>query len=391
LQAGVPDLFDPAIDESFGPAPGEFIDASLLDPGVQTVPPPAAPVPDAPGIPAEAFQVPKASTPVWTTRPAEPERSRGWMFAILFVLVLAAGAGAAWQLGYADDLIALGAPYLGQSEELGEEPSQVAEQVAVPTPQPEEPSAQAQPEAEMVAAAEAEPSEAAVEPAPDEEAPIEAADPGIVKFEVLSRPSGAFVSVNGKAAGRTPLELEYEVGTTLSLFSKARGHLARRQKVTVGANQEPVNLWLAPLPYVVQVVTNPAGARASAVGGGEASTPGALQFKSMPRSRKIVVSKDGYKTASKSVTRADFVEETRRMAATITLTLQKDGATAPAPSITEEAAAPPPSEVEADAEPPAEPSPSEAKAEPAAAPEAVEETAAEVIVAPSETTAADAP
>jgi hypothetical protein len=111
----------------------------------------------------------------------------------------------------------------------------------------------------------------------------------------------------------------------------------------------------------------------------------------MPWSRKIVVSKDGYKTASKSVTRADFVEETRRMAATITLTLQKDGATAPAPSITEEAAAPPPSEVEADAEPPAEPSPSEAKAEPAAAPEAVEETDAEVIVAPSETTAADAP
>jgi PEGA domain len=210
----------------------------------------------------------------------------------------------------------------------------------------------------------------------------------VVKFQVLSHPSGAFVSVNGKGVGRAPLELEYEAGTKLSLFSKVRGHLARRRKVTVGTEQEAVNLWLAPLPYVVQVVTNPAGARASSVGGGEATTPGALQFKSMPGSRKIVVSKDGYKTASKSLTRADFTEETRRMAATVTLTLQKDGAAEPAPAATEAEppVEPPPSELKAEAEPPAEPPPSEGKAEPTAPPKAVEE-----IPAPSETTAADAP
>ena len=38
-----------------------------------------------------------------------------WMFVLLFVLALAGGAGAAWQLGFADDLIALAAPYLGES------------------------------------------------------------------------------------------------------------------------------------------------------------------------------------------------------------------------------------------------------------------------------------
>jgi len=378
LQNAVPDLFGPAVGESFGPAPGEFIDASLLDPGVPTVPPPANPVPQAPGIPAEAFKVPTAATPAWTTRPAEPERSRTWMFVLLFVLVLAGGAGAAWQLGFADDLIALAAPYLGESKEPIEVTSQVVQPIAVPAPQPEEPSAGAEPGEETNTAAEAEPSTA-------EAAPAEAVATGMVKFQVLSRPSGAFVSVNGKGAGRTPLDLEYEVGTKLSLFSKARGHLARRQRITVGAGQEPVSLWLAPLPYVVQVVSNPAGARASAVGGGEATTPGALRFKSMPASRNIVISKDGYKTANTSVTRDDFVEETRRMVATINVTLQADGDAAPtqaAPSV--EASTAPPTEVKAEA--PVEPPPSEEKAEPAPAPEAVEETPA-----PSETSAADAP
>jgi hypothetical protein len=121
------------------------------------------------------------------------------------------------------------------------------------------------------------------------------------------------------------------------------------------------------------------------VGGGEATTPGALQFKSMPASRNIVISKDGYKTANNSVTRADFVEETRRMVATINVVLQADGAAAPtqvAPTV--EAPTAPPTEVKAEAS--AEPPPSEEKAEPAPAPEAVEETPA-----PSETSAADAP
>jgi uncharacterized protein (TIGR02266 family) len=383
LRSAVPDLFGPAVAESFGPAPGEFIDASLLDPAVATVPPPAKPMPEAPGIPAEAFQVPKAATPAWTTRPTPQKKGpRVWMFLLVFMLVLAGGAGAAWQLGYADDLMALAAPYLGQSEEVVAAPSRGAQPVAVPTPQPEEPSGAAQADEEVIAAEDAEPAEAAAEAAP-----VEAAATGMVKFQVLSRPSGAFVSVGGKGVGRTPLELEYEVGSKVSFFSKARGYLARRHQITVGADQGPVNLWLAPLPYVVQVVTNPAGATASAVGGGQASTPGSLQFKSMSGSRTIVVSKDGYTTVSTSVSRADFVEETRRMAASVNVTLQKDGPAesaqaAPSP----EPVTPPPTEVKVEAEPPVEPPPTEAKAEPTAAPEAVEETPA-----PSETTAADAP
>jgi uncharacterized protein (TIGR02266 family) len=386
LESGVPDLFGPAAAQSFGPAPGEFIDASLLDPAVPTVPP-GAPVPDAPGIPAEAFKVPRAAEPVWTTRPTPKKKaSRGWIVLLLFVLCLAGGAVVAWQLGFATELMDLAAPYLGQTEKTVDAP-RVVQPVAVPAaePEPKDTDAEAPPAEEPVAADEAQPSEQA-EP---KVAPVAAQDAGIVKFQVVSRPTGAFVSVNGKGAGRTPLELEYEVGTKLSLFSKARGYLARRQLITVEVDQAPVKLVLSPLPYVVQVVTNPAGARASAVGGGEVTTPGELQFRSMPASRSIVVSKDGYKTASKSVRRGDFVEETRRMSATINVTLQKDGAAepteaapstetvAPAPAPTE----PPPSDVKAQAQ--------EEEAMPPAEPDPVDEAGAEP--APSETTADDAP
>jgi uncharacterized protein (TIGR02266 family) len=393
LRGAVPDLFGPGVGDSFGPAPGEFIDASLLDPAVQTVPPPAGgtpSVPEAPGIPAEAFQLPQASTPAWTTRPT-PQKTRpsAWIFAVGFALLLGAAGGAAWQLGYADDVMKLAAPYLGQSAEPIAQPSPDVVPLVVPTPAPEEASAEAQPEDTIAEAAE--PDDSEVEPevvAAAEPEAAAAAETGTVKFQVVSRPSGAFVSVDGKGVGRTPLELEYEVGQTISFFSKARGYLARRHKIRVGAEQARVNLWLAPLPYVVQVVTSPVGARASAVGGGETNTPGSLQFKTMPASRSIVISKDGYKTTSQSVSRTDFTEETRRMAATLNVTLQKDGSAA---------AAPPSTEVEDQPEPPAaEPTPTEAKAEPEPPidpPEAVE-AAPEEAAAPSETsetTDADAP
>ncbi len=383
LNDAVPDLFASAAGDSLGPVSGEPIRARLLDPAAPGVPPPGAPVPDAPGIPAEAFKVPQAPEPVWTMRPTpEKPRSRGWMLSLLFVLFLAAGALAAWQLGLMDGWM----------------------DPAAPTAQPEQASVEPQPVKKAVAVVEVEPVQAA-EPAVNVEdtevAPVEVAEISIVKFEVLSRPVGAMVSVDGKSVGRTPLELEYEAGAKLSLFSKARGYLPRRQRITVQADQAPVKLWLAPLPYVVQVITNPAGASASAVGGGQVATPGALRFKSMPGPREIVVSMDGYKTATRSVARDDFTEETRRMAATVNVTLQKDGAAEPAQAASStEAVTPPPNEVKAKAEPSAEPSvepsagpsveppPAEPPAEPPPAPKAVETPPTS---APSETTPADAP
>jgi hypothetical protein len=155
----------------------------------------------------------------------------------------------------------------------------------------------------------------------------------MVKFQVLSVPTGAFVSVDGKNVGRTPLELEHAAGTQISLLSRARGYSPRKQQLTVQAKQSPVKLVLAPLPYVVQVVTEPAGARATAVGGGEVTTPGELRFKSIPGTRQIVISKEGYKTITKSVALSSFAEEGGRMATAISITLEKEPALEPAQAV----------------------------------------------------------
>jgi len=372
LESAVPDLFSSGAVDSFGPAPGEFLDPRLLDPAVETVPPPPGSVPEAPGIPAEAFTVSQASEPVWTTRPTPPKQARpGLVILLVSALLLGAGAVAIWQLGLTDDLMELAAPYLGQGEAV-----ESSARVVTPAVTPKEPSADSSPaEAATeptaqngeVGADEAKPGEASEPTA--QAAPSNVADAGMVKFEVVSQPSGAFVSVDGKRAGRTPVEIEHAVGATLSIYSKARGHLGRRQRVTVGTDQEAVSFTFVPLPYVVQVVTSPAGAQASAVGGGAVVTPGELQFRTMPRSRTIVVTMVGYEPANATVRRASFVEETRRMVASVNLALQKEGA---APAV--EASAPEPAE---------EPAPSEEKTN--------AEPVAEPAPAPSETDAADAP
>jgi hypothetical protein len=323
LEQAVPDLFGP---DSFGPAPGELIDVSLLDPAVATVPPkasalPRGAVPEVAGLPSEAFKVPQAP-PAVRTMPTEVEKkSRVGMLLVLFVLFLATAGVAVWQLGLAEQLIGLAAPYLGVSEEPVGTPARVLQ--AAPKPVD---SAEAEPVAQRPAGEEgAADTTTLAEEADQAAAAPKASEAGLVKLNVVSIPNGAFVSVNGKGAGRTPLSLEYEAGTKLSFFSKARGFLARRQQVTVEADKPEVRLILSPLPYVVEVVTDPVGARASAVGGGQVTTPGELTFRSMPSSRQIVISKDGYNTVTKSVSRSSFVEEKARMATSIRVTLSEEG------------------------------------------------------------------
>ena len=378
LEQAVPDLFGP---DSFGPAPGELIDASLLDPGVVTIPPkasalPRGAVPEASGIASELFQVPQAPAPVGTHPQTDAKKkSRVGRLLFLFVLLLATAALAAWQLGLTDGLVDLVAPYLGTSVEPASAPALVAQ----PAPSAAKAVA-AKPLAEPSADEEVAVQEAAVEqPAPKVAAVPAATANGLVKLKVESIPVGAFVSVDGKGAGRTPLTLEYEAGTKLTLFSKARGFSARRQQITVDAREPKVKLVLSPLPYVVEVVTDPVGATASSVGGGQVTTPGELEFRTIPGSRKIVIEKDGYTTVTKTVARSSFVEEKARMAASVRVTLSRDSVKA----------APPLAEPSPSAEPAAEKPgtnmepPPEAKAEPVAEPEPVEEAPA-----PSEPAAA---
>ena len=364
LETEVPDLFGP---DSFGPAPGEVIDASLLDPGVVTVPPkasslPRSAMPQSAGIPSEAFQVPQAPAPVGTQPPpvGESKGSRTGLLVMFFLLLLVGGGVAAWQLGFLELVLKAIPSFIGSTEApvVKAPPVVSAKPTPAAPPVEEEPTERAE-EADEGTGLEGAEVAADAEPAPAED--------GVVKLRVVSVPSGAFVSVNGKGVGRTPLDLEHETGTKLSLFANARGFLPRRQQVMVDATEREVKLVLSPLPYLVEVVTDPPGARASAVGGGEITTPGTLKFRSMPRSRKIVVSKEGYETASTSISRTSFVEEKSKMTSSVSLTLAKqaDTSAAEAPEPSAPAASAEPEAVEEPPGPAAAPEPVAAPSEPA--------------------------
>ena len=327
LEYVVPDLFESTDMDSFGPAPGEHIDPRLLDPAVATVPPRAANVPDPVSDRGELFKVPKAAPPVDDpVRAIERQRTRGWLALLLLVLLSFAAAVAGLRLGLLDSFIDRWVPDLS----VADTPAGVSSFIAEPSmPMASEdgasrvPGAQQDAPSQPVAAEQAEPVAQAA--APQEAESVQAPPAATAKLKVISVPTGAFISVNGKAAGRTPLELEHAVGTELSIFSKARGFLARREKVVVQAGQEPVKLVLLPLPYVIEVATDPPGARVEVSDAGELVSPGKLDIGVASSSRSVVISKDGYKTVTKSVSRASFVEEPRRMKAAISVTLEPEG------------------------------------------------------------------
>ena len=322
LETEVPDLFGPDIANSFGPpgglepAPGEFLDSSLLDPAVPTVPPPAG-VPSGPGIPVEAFKAPTERAPanpfVAEDAPAASKPSGGSrfgsraVFGVLAVLVLVGGAIAAWQLGVGEQLSELAAPYIGDEIEVVEE-TPTPSLAPTPVPEPEPTDAEAQAEAE-----------AAEEPSA---ADTEVEQPaGLIKVIVRSRPARAFLSVDGKPMGRTPTTLHLQAGAEVTLAARARGYLPKTQKLTVEPDAGAITLALPTLPYFVEIESTPSGARATAVGGGEITTPGQMRFKSMINPRSIVISKDGFETVTKTVNRREFREETRRMVTSIRVTL----------------------------------------------------------------------
>ncbi|MDH3656480.1 MAG: TIGR02266 family protein, partial [Myxococcales bacterium] len=247
LETEVPDLFGPNMAESFGPsgslepAPGEFIDPSLLDPAVQTVPPPAG-VPKGIGIPVEAFRLPTEPVPGGSiAAPKRPVkgglRGSSWLFLVIILLAVAGAGVAGWQFGIVERLEELAAPYIGSEIEVFVEAPDVAQPVAQEgdpvVVQEEDPVEEADPEV-------AQQPETTVGEAPAE--PAAAVNDDVAKLVVRSRPMGAFVSVDGKAAGRTPITLQLKPGAQISLSGRARGYLPKTQQVTVQPGSTTVSL-----------------------------------------------------------------------------------------------------------------------------------------------------
>jgi hypothetical protein len=110
----------------------------------------------------------------------------------------------------------------------------------------------------------------------------------------------------------------------------------------------------------------------------------------MPASRSVVISKDGYKSKTETVALDDFTEETRRLVATVDVTLQKSAAAEPTPTapaaqpVSPQPASPAPPAVEAKTAAEAAPVPKEPM--PKAPPQP-----AQVQGAPAPSAEADAP
>ncbi len=347
LEAEIPDLFSDAVEPiqagGLQPAPGEFLDSSLLDPAVPTVPPPAA-VPSGPGIPVEAFRqaaltepAPSRGIPALTERAPRPDSellaamaatetsspstgegtgtSRG-VLAILGVLIILGVGIAGWQLGFFDGIAALSDGSDGAKK--------------TPAPRAQAPIEETAPIADPVVAA-VDPTEVpgdtadesddtAVE-ASDAAAVAEAVPEGMAALVIRARPSHAYIIVDGKSMGRSPATITVEPGTEVSVTARAKGYVPRSETITATEGSETLDLNLTSLPYHLEVISSPAGATVTAVGGGQVTTPGELTFKSLRGSRSIVFSKDGFETVSRKVSRREFVEEDGRMVTTMAVTL----------------------------------------------------------------------
>ena len=204
---------------------------------------------------------------------AEDGGGSGWLRAVVFVLVVALVGVAAWRYL---------SPGAGFKEAAGTQTLVVDKPVAQKPAAPA-PAVVAEPPSEVVEAVteEAVVAEAVTEleaqKTPTEEAP-EPVEPvaGLAKLSVTSEPNGAVIRMKGKVVGKTPTELDVVVGSEIVLVLRAPGHMPKRDKIKVLGGEQAHSVKLFPLPYVLEVVTEPFDARAS-VGGRSTSTPGEIR------------------------------------------------------------------------------------------------------------------
>ena len=127
--------------------------------------------------------------------------------------------------------------------------------------------------------------------------------PGPGKIIVATEPVGADVSVDGKAAGQSPITLEVQPGEHDIEAAKA-GFKSVAQKISVDHGQSAsLRLALAPAgrrqESIIAVATDPKGARLYVDGRIVGETP--VKVKSRPGQHEIRVALDGYITRSAKV------------------------------------------------------------------------------------------
>ena len=154
---------------------------------------------------------------------------------------------------------------------------------------------------------------------PEVEEPV--ADEETIAVEVRATPAGE-VYVDGEARGTAPTSVDLPVGRAVTVEVRAEGYAAASQEVTAEEGIEPLAFTLERMPWVVSIVTEPAGARVT-LGGESVTAPGELRFDEWPRDLEATATRAGYVSASETISASDFSVSEGAQRATVRLTLEE--------------------------------------------------------------------
>jgi len=301
-----------------------------LEPIGRTLPPPAAPVPAAlPSItPAIGLDVtPTAQSPAPSKPPAPPAKKSPLIPAAILAGVVAVAAYVATREKPSEVETPLTTADQNSQAEQPPEPS-APEPTLEPTLPPE-------PAVSEDAAVAAEPAEPAGTPVPT------------ISIAVSTVPKDAEVFVGGVSRGTAPVTLQLPDGVVSVVSARAPGHLEVLRELTASATQKkPLKLVLAPLPYVVHVISDPPGAKVTIANKrGTAPTDLDLGF-NFKGTMAVTARLDGYQTGRAPIALGDFSPTAENMLATVNVKLEvlPEAPVAPKPArVAKPAALPKPS------------------------------------------------
>lgn len=288
--------------------PSDTVEAPISNPSARPSAPAAAP--------RVSSRSPEATPRVQKVPPLPAQTPQqkthsGWMQGAILAVLLAAVVGMVWAfMGSKQDTDVSGSE--AQATGVGRTDEAVDSRPAPST----DPHAEEHPQ-ERPSAAEAEPAE---EPSTT------------VEIRATSNPSGASVIHRGRQLGTTPITLTLSVqGDT-----EVELHLAAHQRETfpVPADQPTtqVNATLEPLPYLIEVTTQPPDARVSVRGSAAIRSPGTIRLRRPPsRDVTLTVTKSGYGTQRVVVPRTAFVEGSDALRASAQVELPEGRGTRPRP------------------------------------------------------------
>jgi hypothetical protein len=145
-----------------------------------------------------------------------------------------------------------------------------------------------------------------------------------VSVTVTTQPEGAEVFVADSLRGRSPLDLELQANSPVTLVARAPGHAEARVEWTPTASGGPVRLELKPLVHVLHVETDPPGAWI-VIAGKRAISPADIELPNFSDKRVgVTAGRYGYLDGAVYVPASEFIERDGALRANVKLKLKYD-------------------------------------------------------------------